>query len=261
METPSQPLSHELSNTVASLQSTVYSVRLKIEKDQENTTFDLSQPIGHLLDSMNAANILSLAKPTSETISELDSLDAQLATLQKTLQHRNQWHPPSRIVPIPCSTDYLDLSDLSTAVRLLRDIVDSSAPGVQLTPRKAFAHRKWTWDPLWREFFSASPPSATPADPQEHGTLYLSRWFFDPRTHIWHHANMADSGLMPDEAQQRLGAWEDWVWDKGSGEWGLDVSGELEEGVRKQGARLWVFASRWVERGGEGWVYVGGRGR
>lgn len=65
---------------------------------------------------------------------------------------------------------------------------------------------------------------------------------------------------MPDEAQQRLGAWEDWEWDVGSGEWGLDVSGELEEGVRGEGAKLWVFASRWVEREGTGWVYVGGRG-
>jgi hypothetical protein len=45
MEALSQPLSHELSNTVASLQSTVHSVRLKIEKDQENTILDLSQPV------------------------------------------------------------------------------------------------------------------------------------------------------------------------------------------------------------------------
>jgi hypothetical protein len=207
---------------------------------------------------MNAANILDLAKPTSETISELDSLDTKLSTLQTTLQHRDQWHPPEKIVPIPCSTDWLDLSDLSTAVRLLGDIIASSAPGLRLTPQEAFAHRKWNWDPLWREFFSSS---TTPAESQEQqSTLYLSRWFFNPRTEIWHHANMAESGLRPDEAQLRLGAWEDWVWNGGSGEWGLDVSGELEEGVRAQGARLWVFASRWVEREEVGWVYVGGRG-
>ena len=64
---------------------------------------------------------------------------------------------------------------------------------------------------------------------------------------------------MPDEAQQRLGAWEDWVWDQENGEWAFDVSGELEEGVREQGARLWVYASRWMEREGE-WVYVGRTG-
>lgn len=69
---------------------------------------------------------------------------------------------------------------------------------------------------------------------------------------------MADSGLLPDEAQMRLGAWEDWTWDAGYGEWGLDVACELEEGL-EDGARLWIFASRWQERGG-GWVYVGGSG-
>lgn len=70
---------------------------------------------------------------------------------------------------------------------------------------------------------------------------------------------MASSGLLPDEAQQRLGAWEDWSWDLDSGEWGLDVSWELEDEVRAGGAKLWVFASRWVERDGV-WMYVGGRG-
>ena len=209
---------------------------------------------------MNASNILSLAKPTSETIAELDSLETKLATLQATLQQRNQWHLPEKIVPIPCSTDWLDLSDLSTAVRLLGDIIASSHPSSRLTPQKALAHRKWTWDPLWREFFSTSPPPAASAEPQEQDILYLSRWLFDPRTEIWHHANMADSGLMPDEAQQMLGAWEDWVWDQKSGEWALDVSGELEEGLWEHGVRLWVYASRWVEREGEGWVYVGGTG-
>lgn len=70
---------------------------------------------------------------------------------------------------------------------------------------------------------------------------------------------MAHSGLLPDAAQERLGSWEDWRWDAGSGEWGLDVSHELEDEVRGEGAKLWVFASKWQEREGM-WVYVGGRG-
>lgn len=89
--------------------------------------------------------------------------------------------------------------------------------------------------------------------------IYLSRWFFDVRREVWVHASMADSGLMPDEAQMRLGSWEDWGWDRSSGEWALDVSCELEEEVRREGGRLCVFASRWRERDGV-WVYVGGRG-
>ncbi|KAF2994982.1 hypothetical protein E8E13_003696 [Curvularia kusanoi] len=234
METASQDLAHELTNTVVSLQTTTRDVRRKIEKDQQTSLLDLTQPIGHLLDSIDATHILSLAKPTSETISELDTLDNKLLTFQTTLQKRNQWHPPEIPAPIPCSTDYLDLSDLSTAVRLLGDIIASSNPSAKLTPQAAFKNREWTWDPLWREFYSPSPAT----DGQPPSTLYLSRWYFDPRTRIWHHANMADSGLLPDEAQQRLGAWEEWTWDERAGEWGLDVSEELEEGVRKEGAKL-----------------------
>lgn len=67
---------------------------------------------------------------------------------------------------------------------------------------------------------------------------------------------MAESGLLPDRACELLGAWEDWTWDAGWGEWGVDVSFELEEG--REG-KCWIFASRWEERDGV-WVYVGGRG-
>lgn len=159
---------------------------------------------------------------------------------------------------MPCSTDFLDLSDLSTAVNLLVDVVKYSNPSTQLTPQKAFAGKTWAWDPLWREFFSTTP--ATTSEPAT--TLYLSRWYFDPQREVWHHANMAEmaeSGLMPDKAQQRLGSWEDWRWDLGCGEWGLDVSYELEEEERGVGAKLWIFASKWQEREGV-WVYVGARG-
>jgi|SRR5690242_855180 len=211
--------------------------------------------IGHLLDSTNANDILSLARPTSETISELTSLEAKLAALQSTLEERQQWHPPPQWTAITCSTDYLDLTDLSTAVGLLGDIVKYSNPTAQLTPQTAFANREWTWDPLWREFCSMSPP----ADDEPPTTLYLSRWYFDPRREVWHHANMAESGLLPDEAQQRLGSWEDWRWDVGCGEWGLDMSCELEEEERAAGAKLWVFASQWQKREGV-WMYVGARG-
>lgn len=77
---------------------------------------------------------------------------------------------------------------------------------------------------------------------------------------MWTHVNIADSGLLPDEAQLRLGSWTDWRWDAGCGEWGLDVSHELDEGERKAGAKVCVFASRWQERE-EVWIYVGARGR
>lgn len=70
---------------------------------------------------------------------------------------------------------------------------------------------------------------------------------------------MADSGLLPNEAQLRLGSWADWRWDARSAEWGLDVSFELDEEERASGAELCVFASRWQERGGM-WMYVGARG-
>lgn len=137
---------------------------------------------------------------------------------------------------------------------LLADVVKYSNPTTQLTPQKAFADRKWDWDPWWREFFSESLPAA--GEPPT--TLYLSRWYYDPRNEVWHHANMSESGLLPDEAQQRLGAWEDWRWDAGCGEWGLDVSYELEEAEWVGGARLWVFASKWQKLEGV-WVYVGPR--
>ncbi|KAF2624104.1 hypothetical protein BU25DRAFT_348630 [Macroventuria anomochaeta] len=187
--------------------------------------------------------------------SELNSLEGKLETLQETLTERSQWRPPPQPTAIPCSTDFLDLSDLSTAVGLISDVVKYSNPNTQLTPQKAFAGKSWTWDPLWREFFSASP--ATTTEPPS--STYLSRWYFDPRREVWQHANMADSGLLPDEAQQRLGSWEDWRWDPGCGEWELDVSHELEKEVREEGAKLCVFASRWQEREGV-WVYVSGRG-
>ncbi|KAF3048054.1 hypothetical protein E8E12_008759 [Didymella heteroderae] len=209
--------------------------------------------IGHLLDSTDATDILSLAKPTSGHQEELNTLERKLSVLKDTLQARSQWHPPATSNPIPCSTDYLDLSDLSTAVGLISDVVKYSNPSSQLTPQKAFASKQWTWDPLWREFFTPSQRDGVKT------STYLSRWFFDPRREIWTHANMADSGLLPDEAQLRLGSWQDWTWDAGCGEWGLDVSHELEEDLRKEGARLCIFASRWQEREGV-WMYVGARG-
>lgn len=45
MEASSHNLSQELTNSVVSLQGTVHDVRLKIEKDQQNTTIDLTQPV------------------------------------------------------------------------------------------------------------------------------------------------------------------------------------------------------------------------
>lgn len=210
--------------------------------------------IGHLLDSTSATAILSLAKPTSEQQEDLDVLEKKLSILQNTLQTRYQWLPPPTPASIPCSTDYLDLSDLSTAVGLISDVVQYSNPTSQLTPQKAFAAKHWTWDPLWREFFAADASNSGVQT-----CTYLSRWLFDPRTELWRHANMADSGLLPDAAQLALGSWEDWRWDAGCGEWGLDVSHELEEEARREGARLFIFASRWQEQDGV-WMYVGARG-
>ncbi|KAH6618953.1 hypothetical protein C7974DRAFT_317746 [Boeremia exigua] len=211
--------------------------------------------IGHLLDRTSSEDILGLAKSTQETTSELAHLESQLASLQNTLEQRDQWHPLAQPSAIPCSTDFLDLSDLSTAVGLLADIVKYSDPGTRLTPQETFAKREWTWDPLWREFFSSSLPT----DGEPATALYLSRWYFDARREIWQHANMAESEIMPDDAQLRLGSWEDWQWDTRCGEWGLDVSYELEDLELVAGAKLWVFASKWQEREGV-WVYVGARG-
>ncbi|KAF9698445.1 hypothetical protein EKO04_003420 [Ascochyta lentis] len=254
MATAASDVPQELTSIIISLQETIRNVKRDVEKKQEDIIFDPTQPIGHLLDNTDSTDIiLSLAKPTKETTTHLQELSAKLSTLQRTLTEREQWHPPPSQPPpaVPCSTDFLDLSDLSTAVDLISNVVRYSNPSKELTPQVAFAKRTWTWDPLWREFFSH--------DAESHTSTYLSRWYFDPRREVWQHANMADSGLLPDEAQQRLGSWEDWRWDGGCGAWGLDVSHELEDGQREVGGRLCVFASRWQERDG-GWVYVGGRG-
>lgn len=188
-------------------------------------------------------------------IAELSRLENKLAGLQETLASRSQWQPTSTSVGIPCSTDFLDLSDLSTAVGLVAEVVKYSNPSAQLTPQEAFSKKKWTWDPLWCEFYSSDSATQTSLPT----ATYLSRWIFDPERELWHHANMADSGLNPSGAQERLGSWEDWRWDAGSGEWGLDVSHELDEEQRQNGMMMWVFAGRWQERDGL-WVYIGERG-
>jgi hypothetical protein len=263
--------SQELTSIIISLQETIRNVKRDVVKKQTDVIFDPTQPvslilqtrrihyanipqIGHLLDNTDSADIiLSLAKPTKETTHHLQELSAKLSTLQHTLTEREQWYPPPSQPPpaVPCSTDFLDLSDLSTAVDLISNVVRYSNPTKELTPQVAFGKRTWTWDPLWREFFSH--------DDESHTSTYLSRWLFDPQREVWRHANMADSGLLPDEAQQRLGSWEVWRWDGGSGEWGLDVSHELDDEYKEAGCKLCVFASRWQEREGI-WMYVGQRG-
>ncbi|KAJ4340778.1 hypothetical protein N0V95_007386, partial [Ascochyta clinopodiicola] len=187
MGTTPSDVPHELTSIIISLQETVSNVKRDVEKTQSDVIFDPTQPaspnlqfeyprhtnllqIGHLLDNTDSADIiLSLAKPTKETTTHLHELSTKLSTLQRTLLEREQWHPPPSQPPpaFPCSIDFLDLTDLSTAVDLISNVVRYSNPSKELTPQAAFAKRTWAWDPLWREFFSQ--------DDESHTSTYLSR--------------------------------------------------------------------------------------
>jgi hypothetical protein len=182
--------------------------------------------------------MLTLEPSANDVETELAPLDERLQHCEEKLRIRRQWQPPA--IP-PRSPEYsiIDLSDLSSAIALLEDLVKHSSPSKKLTPHPSFSQYPWTWDPLWKEFYTRD----------QSAYIYLSRWRLNETRQVWEHVSMAGANLMPDSATELLGAWEDWQWDPIWKEWYLNVSEEDET--------CHIYASRWEVRGNGDWVYVG----
>jgi hypothetical protein len=189
--------------------------------------------------------LLTLEPSTNALESELLPLDGRLQHCEENLRRWRQWHPPS-IAPKPPEYSIIDMSDLSSAITMLEDLVKHFCPSRKLTLQPLLSQYTWTWDPLWKEFFTHIP--AQPAH------IYLSRWRLNEARQVWEHVSMAGAGLMPDTATELLGAWEDWQWDPMWKEWYLDVSNETNSG---ESSTCHVYASRWEVRDSGDWVYVG----
>ena len=170
-------------------------------------------------------------------------MNEQLRTLKNKLRSRGQWHPPIRTANTFTPT-ILDISDLSTAINLLTQLIASTHPDRQLTPQPALSTYSWTWDPTWHEFYTYIP--------DQNVYVYLSRWKLDEERGVWEHLSMANANLMPNTAADVLGAWEDWVWDPVWKEWRLEL--REEEG---DNGESYMFASRWQIQEDGDWVYVG----
>jgi hypothetical protein len=184
--------------------------------------------------------VLLTLEPSAKDIElHLTPLSQRLAVLEEKLCKRNQWHPPSSP---PKSPEYsiIDIADLSSAIALLETLLLKNSPK-PLSPQPYFSKYTWTWDPLWKEFYTH--------ETNQSSYTYLSRWRLNEARQVWEHISMNGANLLPDSAAEMLGSWDDWMWDEVVGEWYLDVSEEDE--------KCCVFASRWeVQENGE-WVYVG----
>jgi hypothetical protein len=183
-------------------------------------------------------------EPSTHTIEpHISPLCEQLQTLEQKLHARGQWRPPA--IP-PKSPEYsiIDISDLSTAIRILENVFEDTYPPKPLSARSFFSKCTWNWDLQWKEFYSYNPGDRT--------YIYLDRWRFDEPSQDWQHIGMAGADLQPDAAAEMLGCWEDWVWDPVWKEWYLDVRDE-------EGA-AYVYASKWQEEEDGGWAYVGNTG-
>lgn len=184
--------------------------------------------------------LLTLDPSTRDVELQLHPLEARLQTCEAKLRHRSQWQPPLSPVRSP-EYSIIDISDLTSAITLLEDLIKHSSPLNHLTPHASFAKYIWMWDPLWKEFYThISSPSSY---------IYLSRWKLNAQRQVWEHVSMVGPGMLPDEAAELLGSWEDWQWDQLWREWYLDVS--------EDGETCHVYASRWEVREGGQWVYVG----
>jgi hypothetical protein len=202
-------------------------------------------------DDATGTTILNITSPSEDTVSQLTTLQARLDDFKDRLLARSDWHPPSPPPSVPTPA-ILDITDLSSAVDLLDQVITHSDPSHRLTPHPSFTAHPWTWDATWKEFYTFVPDQQT--------FVFLSRWRLNAVRGVWEHVSMAGRvGLAPDEAAQMLGAWEDWQWDPAWGEWCLDVSAE-EQDADGAGARCCVYASRWQVQADGGWVYVGRAG-
>ncbi|KAI8934978.1 hypothetical protein NX059_008644 [Plenodomus lindquistii] len=246
------------SEQAADLTESILSLQKTIETFQEDISNGRKEfivvPIED--DAINATfqHITRLTSPTPEHKKRLDDLSNRLKSLQTQLQNRSQWLPPPNPQPTPLPT-ILDFADLTTAIDLLTHIITSTHPFRRLTPHPSFSKFTWTWDPEWKEFYTYLPASEL--------YIYLSRWKFNPQRNVWEHVHMAFGNVGPEDAVELLGAWEDWRWDEGWGEWCLDVREgdgvEGDEGNEGQG-RCCVFPSRWEVSGDGNWMYVGRMG-
>jgi hypothetical protein len=183
--------------------------------------------------------LLTLEPSTKDIEAHLTPLSRRLTTLEGGLRSRDQWHPPPSS---PKSPEYsiIDIADLSSAIALLGTLTRKIPPKLH-TPHSIFSKYTWTWDPLWKEFYTHETNQST--------YTYLSRWRLDKVRQVWEHVGMDGVNLLPDSAAEMLGCWDDWKWNEVVAEWYLDIS----EGDETCG----VFASRWeVHENGE-WVYVG----
>lgn len=182
---------------------------------------------------------LSLEPSTSTLENYISPLDDKLHILAQKLQDRRHWHPP---INPPKSPEFsiIDLSDLTSAIELLEDIfywhLQDPKP---LSPQSFFSKHKWTWDPLWKEFYAQIPGQSS--------WIYLSHWRLDEQRQNWEHVSMNGADLLPNAAAELLGSWDDWTWDPVWGEWCLDVSNEEE--------KMFIYANRWRMEGGE-WVHT-----
>lgn len=229
----------ELTEAVLILQTIVR----KFIKDVESKRQNIFQNTPHdLALSGGLAIVTSLsAAADEETKTHLESLLEETLRLERQLRAIGKWHPPSKPWDAPFPTA-LDFEDLSSATRVLRHMIASTASANQRTPQQTLSAYSWTWDPAWREFYTFLPT--------QNAYIYLSQWKLNEARGVWEHVSMTGTNLMPNDAAEKLGAWEDWKWDAVAGQWYLDMGSESGEQVQ-------IFASPWqIQEDGE-WVYVG----
>jgi hypothetical protein len=187
--------------------------------------------------------MLSLEPSTVDIDSHLAPLESRLQDLEHTTRSHAQWFPPAVPPKLP-EYSIIDISDLSSAIRMLEDISKHISPAKPISPQPSFAQYEWTWDPLWKEFYTLISDRTS--------YVYLSRWKFNEQRQVWEHVSLNGADLMPDVAAEMFGSWEDWTWDPIWKEWYLDVSHETEDE-----SRCCVYASRWEVRESGEWVYTG----
>ncbi|RMZ74218.1 hypothetical protein GMOD_00003224 [Pyrenophora seminiperda CCB06] len=227
----------DLTEAVITLQTTIQ----KFMGDARQGKLDLVAKENQPIHEGETVNILRLTPADEETVAQLRSLDEQLKILERQLRSRGGWHPPTRSMKIP-STEVLDMSDLSQAVALLRNLIYSTDPAQHTTPQRSLSAYSWVWDPVWHEFYTYIT--------SQRMYIYLSRWRLNEARNVWEHVSVAGNNILPNVAAEMFGAWEDWTWDPVLG-WYLDSK---EEGTDE---KIQVFASPWqVQEDGE-WVYVG----
>jgi hypothetical protein len=153
---------------------------------------------------------LSLEPSTSTIESQIGPLDERLRNLETKLHNRGQWHAPANP---PRSPEYsiIDISDLSSAIKLLEDVFQHTHPSKSLSPQPSFSKYTWNWDPLWKEFYTHNPDQSS--------YIYLSRWQLNEQRQVWEHVSMNGADLLPDTAAELLGSWDDWTWDPLWKEW------------------------------------------